>query len=59
MKPGNLTTTGKLERMVGSSLGWLCGWGQGTQSSEGGPLMAKVTSASTLWDLRHTALKES
>lgn len=52
MKPGSLTTTGKLERMVGSSLGWLCGWGQGTGSSQA--RMAKVTSASAL-----TALKES
>lgn len=57
MKPGILTTTGKLERMAGSSLGQLCGWGQGTGSSEA--KMAKVTSARALWDLRHTALKES
>ena len=57
MKPSSLTTTGKLERTVGSSLGQLCGWGQGTGSSEA--RMAKVTSASALWDLRHTALEES
>lgn len=57
MKPGILTTTGKLERTAGSSLGQLCGWGQGTGSSEA--KMAKVTSARALWDLRHTALKES
>lgn len=57
MKPSSLTTTGKLERTVGSSLGQLCGWGQGTGSSEA--RMAKVTSASALWDVRHTALEES